>query len=64
MARVGEAEAALARRDHQTAGTRSVNGMSERSVKDSVLLWRRVSASGIAEVVGGSAGHVGLPRFA
>jgi hypothetical protein len=28
MARVGEAEAALVRRDHQTAGTRSVSGMT------------------------------------
>jgi hypothetical protein len=26
MVRVGEAEAALVRRDHQTAGTRSVSG--------------------------------------
>jgi hypothetical protein len=32
MARVGEAEAALVRRDHQTAGTRSVSGRSVRSL--------------------------------
>jgi hypothetical protein len=37
MARVGEAEAVLALRDHQTAGTRSVRGRTVRPCSRGIM---------------------------